>query len=106
MVSDLMICLFPFIMSLNPCCNGIWSQTLLVNAEIEFSLNPCCNGIWSQTYIYYIAFIVLVLILVVMEYGLRRVCEQGCDGRSLNPCCNGIWSQTGGYAKATLEIAS
>ena len=34
---------------LNPCCNGIWSQTLLVGAEIEFGLNPCCNGIWSQT---------------------------------------------------------
>ena len=38
---------------LNPCCNGIWSQTPL-NFQHLFSavtqrLNPCCNGIWSQT---------------------------------------------------------
>ena len=37
---------------LNPCCNGIWSQTLLSNPliqQIMRCLNPCCNGIWSQT---------------------------------------------------------
>ena len=36
----------------------------------------------------------IVLILVVMEYGLRptRIFSQIQD--SLNPCCNGIWSQT------------
>ena len=43
-------------------------------SEIEVSLNPCCNGIWSQTLRifhkekgYHV-----VLILVVMEYGLRH----------------------------------
>ena len=37
--------------SLNPCCNGIWSQTLsfLTALRTSMSLNPCCNGIWSQT---------------------------------------------------------
>ena len=38
---------------LNPCCNGIWSQTstaeMLKFQSVEESLNPCCNGIWSQT---------------------------------------------------------
>ena len=35
-------------------------------------LNPCCNGIWSQTYIeVYSQEYYEVLILVVMEYGLR-----------------------------------
>ena len=36
-----------------------------------------------------------VLILVVMEYGLRPLpagLYDVMDG--LNPCCNGIWSQT------------
>ena len=36
-----------------------------------------------------------VLILVVMEYGLRQVIQRAKIGKqSLNPCCNGIWSQT------------
>ncbi len=42
-----------------------------------------------------------VLILVVMEYGLRRSTQMGniaCI--SLNPCCNGIWSQTISYKSA------
>ncbi len=34
---------------LNPCCNGIWSQTENFTGAQHFSLNPCCNGIWSQT---------------------------------------------------------
>ena len=34
-------------------------------------LNPCCNGIWSQTYIMCAFLKNAVLILVVMEYGLR-----------------------------------
>ena len=40
----------PSTTSLNPCCNGIWSQTLY-DAQFEhlLCLNPCCNGIWSQT---------------------------------------------------------
>ena len=44
-----------------------------------------------------------VLILVVMEYGLRRKKIQSIVAwiKSLNPCCNGIWSQTltGGFRK-------
>ena len=36
--------------SLNPCCNGIWSQTIALVARAKrLGLNPCCNGIWSQT---------------------------------------------------------
>ena len=37
-------------------------------------LNPCCNGIWSQTLglTMKTKFPVFVLILVVMEYGLRQ----------------------------------
>ena len=36
---------------LNPCCNGIWSQTITqVFSEGNICLNPCCNGIWSQTW--------------------------------------------------------
>ena len=59
--------------SLNPCCNGIWSQTALMRGVIQFkSLNPCYNGIWSQT-------------LGVIGKFLEQC---------LNPCCNGIWSQT------------
>ena len=39
------------LIGLNPCCNGIWSQTLL---RLQ----------WQQVH--------WVLILVVMEYGLRH----------------------------------
>ena len=84
---------------LNPCCNGIWSQTTQTKSQVVdmHCLNPCCNGIWSQTVSLMILSALPVLILVVMEYGLRRT-----DGVrlfnyytcSLNPCCNGIWSQT------------
>ena len=38
--------------SLNPCCNGIWSQTMTDADDVYWNfqgLNPCCNGIWSQT---------------------------------------------------------
>ena len=37
-----------------------------------------------------------VLILVVMEYGLRleNMKMQNFPTECLNPCCNGIWSQT------------
>ncbi len=60
---------------LNPCCNGIWSQTAIVLYEDISCLNPCCNGIWSQTEPEPIVEPVAtpVLILVVMEYGLRRL---------------------------------
>ena len=64
--------------SLNPCCNGIWSQTGFMPVQkkhLIYSLNPCCNGIWSQTKVSVITIArrMCVLILVVMEYGLRRV---------------------------------
>ena len=62
--------------SLNPCCNGIWSQTSPMNHwKANLGLNPCCNGIWSQTQR---SFHIVLIILC------------------LNPCCNGIWSQTWG----------
>ncbi len=57
---------------LNPCCNGIWSQTNNNNTCKSFQgLNPCCNGIWSQTLRNHWINLNWVLILVVMEYGLR-----------------------------------
>ena len=61
---------------LNPCCNGIWSQTLayLPTLREPERLNPCCNGIWSQT--------------VYKKHLIEQLCS------CLNPCCNGIWSQT------------
>ena len=38
------------IVRLNPCCNGIWSQTHIYYIFCSLiRLNPCCNGIWSQT---------------------------------------------------------
>ena len=40
-------------------------------------------------------YITFVLILVVMEYGLRLInISLNTEIFSLNPCCNGIWSQT------------
>ncbi len=59
--------------SLNPCCNGIYSMSdsyLIDEIEKELSLNPCCNGIYSMRIILilYLAWLVKVLILVVMEY--------------------------------------
>ena len=63
-------------MSLNPCCNGRYSQSTVVEIALVkevMSLNPCCNGRYSQS-----GFImsndglgVRVLILVVMEDTLR-----------------------------------
>mgnify|MGYP006988827135 CR=1 FL=1 len=43
------------------------------------------------------AFLDVVLILVVMEDGLRPYCQLlwGGISKGLNPCCNGRWSQTG-----------
>ena len=58
--------------SLNPCCNGIWSRTQHVSlSSVRMRLNPCCNGIWSRTIHSTVPpSKVVVLILVVMEYGL------------------------------------
>ena len=86
-------------------------------------LNPCCNGIWSQTHSVGDGewTIEAVLILVVMEilcksdeqsqarlsYAMTQpkfsseIWSQTSNSKygksteeSLNPCCNGIWSQT------------
>ena len=38
---------------------------------VLIGLNPCCNGIWSQTVPVVAYTVLVVLILVVMEYGLR-----------------------------------
>ena len=44
---------------------------------------------------FYIDFRLVVLILVVMEDGLRRARHhQSLRRLGLNPCCNGRWSQT------------
>ena len=109
---------------LNPCSNGIWSLT---DKEVSMfgiwlGLNPCSNGICSLTEGWQLVRIsgLLVLILVLMEYGLwllyqRRqptensvlilvlmeyglwrpeVLAGGVRKVSLNPCSNGIWSLT------------
>ena len=37
-------------LSLNPCCNGIYSMSVLslTDEASSFGLNPCCNGIYSM----------------------------------------------------------
>ena len=45
------------------------------HGRMQVGLNPCCNGIWSQTIEEKMLDAIrggYVLILVVMEYGLRR----------------------------------
>ena len=79
MVSDIRNwCVLWLRIRLNPCSNGIWSLTVVVNHNSDgtWCLNPCSNGIWSLT--------------VVRTVGGRR-------RRGLNPCSNGIWSLTGGW---------
>ena len=48
---------------------------LWYNMEVKKTsgLNPCCNGRWSQTSLRKKVVLILVLILVVMEDGLRRL---------------------------------
>ena len=46
-----------------------------------------------------------VLILVVMEDGLRQHLNETDNGRlSLNPCCNGRWSPTNGIQDLLEEF--
>ena len=61
-------------LSLNPCCNGIYSmRTMSVLPEsASRSLNPCCNGIYS----------------------MRQAATPKKKRRGLNPCCNGIYSMS------------
>ena len=62
---------------LNPCFNGIWSaRDIKANDTLSrsWSLNPCFNGIWSaSSFVLHLLeeSIDKVLILVLMEYGLR-----------------------------------
>ena len=61
-------------LSLNPCCNGIYSMShTFVYNKYAMSLNPCCNGIYSM-----------------------RSCtrHEPVHTVSLNPCCNGIYSMS------------
>ena len=94
---------------------GLWqNSTLVVFVVHTLSLNPCCNGIWSLTTIAEKATVLkpgvlilvvmeydswqflpkwklsfFVLILVVMEYGLWHNVWQPRiqEFSSLNPCC-------------------
>ena len=93
-----------WLMSLNPCCDGRWSRTILflvVSTFSEKSLNPCCDGRWSRTtqLMNWEDIRTKVLILVVMEDGLVPVTQQWVRVRwlSLNPCCDGRWSRTRPY---------
>ena len=60
--------------SLNPCCSGRWSRTLVPVSVTDDNggLNPCCSGRWSRTTSrgedQWLRS--LVLILVVVEDGL------------------------------------
>ena len=95
---------------LNPCSNGIWSARGDVSetGQVSSCLNPCSNGIWSARHQIdlqaeewievlilvlmeyglrggvkeYIGGLTIVLILVLMEYGLR-------EGRGWQPCPSG-----------------
>ena len=62
-----------------------------------WSLNPCFNGIWSASVNVLTDEVKneVVLILVLMEYGLRVYLQDSFKGEGyecLNPCFNGIWS--------------
>ena len=63
-------------LGLNPCCNGRYSQrtnVLSLPRKGSVSLNPCCNGRYSQ----------------------RTITQQKPQNvRCLNPCCNGRYSQS------------
>ena len=101
MVSD-MGKLYPnsLVLSLNPCCSGIWSLTwscLKSTIMANSSLNPCCSGIWSLTRFQRLP--------SPLQVGLNPCCSgiwsltmlNGWNGpvnNSLNPCCSGIWSLT------------
>ena len=69
--------------------------------KIQLSLNPCCSGRWSRTVLFEKTKMTKlnVLILVVVEDGLVHD-ELHTYARStacLNPCCSGRWSRTRPY---------
>ena len=74
-------------------------------------LNPCFDGIWSAsiTRSNIRALLEGVLILVLMEYGLRESQEYETNETRvycLNPCFNGIWSASrkdDGYNDSLFE---
>ena len=68
----------PRLLSLNPCCNGIYSMRKRIYPVLynRRSLNPCCNGIYSMS----------------------RMHKEKRAFKSLNPCCNGIYSMSCGQA--------
>ena len=50
--------------------------TAEIKQQVKTGLNPCFNGIWSATVnIYNLYLVTVVLILVLMEYGLRQAEE-------------------------------
>ena len=97
-----------FSSSLNPSFNGIWSRTYFKTAEgaqTFTSLNPSFNGIWSRTTFAILAIVLglIVLILLLMEYGLGLHSNSQLMMETfvcLNPSFNGIWSRT------QLEVAT
>ena len=70
-------------------------------------LNPCCNGIYSMSLILFILLIIklLVLILVVMEYTQWvAAIPMLAAGLGLNPCCNGIYSMSALFFSSKAEL--
>ena len=73
----------------------VCENPLALQWGVRLRLNPCFNGIWSARSIELLvqSMGMIVLILVLMEYGLRDRCEDiGWNKGRLNPCFNGIWS--------------
>ena len=84
---------------LNPYSTGIWSATKESNLyEILCEcLNPYSTGIWSATQPFYSTILAdYVLILILLEYGLRQTptLQNQQKYLSLNPYSTGIWSAT------------
>ena len=85
---------------LNPYSIGIWSATdwLSSHENDYYCLNPYSIGIWSATHTEvhgrYAPY--LVLILILLEYGLRlsRLMTYSQCHKGLNPYSIGIWSAT------------
>ena len=85
---------------LNPYSIGIWSATAEAQTHTypQGCLNPYSIGIWSATFLQtkYYKIMNEVLILILLEYGLRqwRLVETQPPLIRLNPYSIGIWSAT------------
>ena len=69
----------------------------VISVDREKSLNPYSIGIWSATLKPYVGTLVkVVLILILLEYGLRRMQNSLLNDllSRLNPYSIGIWSAT------------